>query len=1234
MSFRNLIGGLAILFSLVACGSETRAPAPWHQENGYRWRELSFDKGNRSGFTELSAKDAGIEFVDSVPEDSMLANRNLSYGSGVAIGDVDGDGLPDIFLARVGGPSALYKNLGGWKFRGIARESGVELRGRKTMGATLVDIDGDGDLDLLVTTLGGPNALFLNDGHGKFTEVTDAAGLTSHRGSMTATLADVDGDGYLDLYIANYKAESALDRFPPAERAFDKVVQRVGNRLEISPQFKDQYRLTPRPELGTVVRTERGEPDWFYLNDGHGKFKHVPFTSGKFLDADGKPLREEPDWFGLTARFFDANGDGYPDLYVCNDFDDPDQFWINNGNGTFRLAPRLALRSTSNSSMGIDVSDVDRDGTPDFFITDMRSRDSRRLKTEAPTNAPLVKPIGAIDDRPQAQYNTLFVNRGDGSYAEVGRMAGVDASDWSWSSVFLDVDLDGYEDLLIGTGHVWDVMDSDTWETIKDLPAAGRWHQELKFFPNLALRNVAFRNNHDLTFSEVGEKWGFASKPAITHGIALGDLDGDGDLDVVTNRLNASPGIFRNDAGAGRIAIRLRGRPPNTESVGSKIEVLAAKRPIQQKEVTVGGIYLSSSDPLYAFATGEADTVTVRIHWRYGGVTTLPGLHANREYEISEPTASARQPRKAAGSAAPIHLLFTDVSNLLHHTHFETAFDDFARQPLLPNKLSQLGPGVAWYDLDNDGSDDLIIGSGEGGRLAVFKNVAGKFRRASTPTVAAADETGIVVVPIGEGVSRILVGQANYEAATREQRVGLASVLGIRLERTGVLFLLTVLVPGDTVSVGPLAAADYNGDGTLDLFVGGRVVPGAYPVPATSHLYLQVGGKFVVDTVNQRILDGVGMISAALFSDIDGDGRPDLLLAPEWGYLRVFLNRGGRFIEAPASYGFRDYSSRWNGIATGDFNGDGRLDVVATSWGRNTKYRVTKSDPLYLYYGSLLLEAQRDSQAGGIVPLASFTRLTAAIPMIRQKIHSFAEYSKATIDQLLGADSSGERRLEMNTVDNIVFINRGSRFEAQPLPAAAQLAPAFYAGVADFDGDGNEDLFLSQNFFPTDVETPRYDAGLGILLRGNGLGGFAPLSDQQSGIAVYGDQRGAAFADFNGDGRIDIAVSQNGAATKLFENVGAKPGLTVRLVGPATNPFAIGALIRVAYRDGHLGPAREVQAGSGYWSMNSPTQVMGLAEDPKSVVVRWPDGISTETPIRKGQRTIRISHPTGTAKLQ
>src|SRR5207302_940498 len=485
-------------------------------------------------------------------------------GGGVALGDVDGDGLPDIYLTSNEGANALYKNLGDWRFEDITARAGVALTGRHSTGAVFADVDGDGDLDLLVSTLGGGVALLVNDGHGVFTERTTDAGLASRSGTMTLTPTDVDGDGHLDLYVANYKARSAMDVYPPQERAFNQVVREVGHdRFEVVPKFRKDYRVVDRPEYGLVSMQQRADPDGFYLNDGKGHFTLVPWTSGRFRDENGKPLAAAPEYFGLSAKFTDVDGDGAPDLYVCDDFEDPDMFWLNDGKGTFRAAPRLALRNTSNSSMAVDFSDVDRDGNVDFVLVDMLGRGPRR-KTEVPTHTPLPKLIGMIDDRPQ-------------------------------------------------------------------------WQRELALFPKLAVKSVALRNNGDLTFTDLGDRWGFGTEDAVSHGMATADLDGDGDLDVVVNRLGTPTAVFRNDASAPRIAVRLLGQPPNTAGAGSKIRVLGGPVPVQEKEVVLGGSYLSGSDPLYSFAAGKATELTIEVSWRRGARSVVRGVKPNREYEIRDP---------------------------------------------------------------------------------------------------------------------------------------------------------------------------------------------------------------------------------------------------------------------------------------------------------------------------------------------------------------------------------------------------------------------------------------------------------------------------------------------------------------------------------------------------------------------------------------------------------------------
>ncbi|MGH7320487.1 MAG: FG-GAP-like repeat-containing protein, partial [Candidatus Rokuibacteriota bacterium] len=999
------------------------------------------------------------------------------------------------------------------------------------------------------------------------------------------------------------------------------VVRQLGpQRFEVRAQYRQDYRLVDREDLGGLSLEQRADPDFFYRNIG-GRFVREPIAGNpRFVDEQGRPLTEEREDFGLAAMFADLNGDGAPDLYVANDFEDPDQLWLNDGRGKFQLAPWPTLRSTSNSGMAVDVGDVDRDGRPDLFEVDMLSQDTRRLKTQIPTHTALPKRPGEGDGRPQMQRNTLQLNRGDGTFAEIARLAGVGASGWSWSTLFLDVDLDGWEDILIGTGHRWDVMDGDTQYRLRNRLQEIDWRRMLFEYPPLELPNVAFRNRGDLAFEDASRAWRFDVGADISHGMALGDLDGDGDLDVVINRLDKPAAVLRNDATAPRIAVRLRGEPPNTAGIGSRVLVRGGAVPVQQRELIAGGLYLSDSDDLLTFATGQADSVTIEVTWRDARRTVIAGAHPNRLYEIDQRAAGSPSPEGRGGQGA--RTLFADISDQLGgHRHVEPYFDDYARQLLLANAFSQLGPGVAWDDADGDGREDLIVGAGRTGTLAWFRN-EGRRLKPTSPRVAPAhvDLTTVLGWPDGRGGRAVLAGVSSYEMGTMNA-LAVPGVVAYSLA-TGAM---TPLVPGDSASVGPLALADYDADGDLDLFVGGRIFPGGYPFSPSSRLYQNDGGRLVPDGANHRLFAGMGMVSAALFTDIDGDGDPDLIVAIEWGTIRIFLNEGGRFGAAPRRPGLSGLYSRWNGLATGDLDGDGRLDIVATSWGRNTDYHASEARPLFLYAPGALL-AQEDPRIGGVAPLTTFARLGLTLPGAAQRLRTFGAYADATIDEVLGTGSAGAIRLGATTMDHMVFLNRGDRFDARPLPLEAQVAPAFYAGIADFDGDGREDLFLSQNFFATEVATPRYDAGRSLLLLGRGDGGLEPMPGQRSGLMVYGEQRGAAYGDFDGDGRLDIAVTQNGATTRLFRNVGAVPGLRVRLVGPPGNPTAVGAQMRLRYGD-RAGPVREVQAGSGYWSQNGAVQVLGRAGEPTALWIRWPGGREQVVPLARGQAEVTVPIP-------
>lgn len=1221
---------------LAACG---KAPdRSWHDESGYRWRDLTVPRGT-VGFTRMDAGKTGIRFQNNASEKILLGNRMLAQGAGVSMGDVDGDGLTDVFLARTEGCSALYRNLGDWKFEEITKTAHVGACDRHATGSAFADVDGDGDLDLILVTTTGPNAIFLNDGKGHFTEHRDLGLDTTGRGATTITMADVSGDGRLSLFIANYKAYSVDDTIPPQQRAFSQMVREVApKKYEIVPEHQRDYKLVVRPDMGGLRMTQRAQPDEFYANDGHGHFTRVPMVSSRFRDASGKALTEDFESFGFGAKFVDLNGDGAPDLYVANDFEDLDQLWFNDGAGNFTLADWRSQRSMSNSAMGFDVADVNGDGLPDLFEVDMQANDPRRIKTQMPTHTSLPKKPGESSLQLQFQRNSLFINRGDRTFAEIAYAAGVPASGWSWGTMFMDVDLDGWQDMLIANGHPWDIMDADVQEGLQNRLNDVPWQRQRWQFPPLKQKNVAFRNTGHLTFDDMSAAWHFGVDEDISHGMAAADLDGDGDLDLIINRLGSPALVLRNDAIAPRIAVRLHGDAPNTQAVGAKVTLYNGAVALQTREVTVGGLYLSHSDYLMSFAMGKSDSARLVVTWRDGRQSVIAHVRANREYEISQkgavkPVGAPPSAAEASRDSARDRVLFEDATAQLRgQRHVENTFDDWDRQYLLPNAISQLGPGIAWYDLDHDGAEELIVGTGKGGHVSVFHNTNGVLTPMPAVGPVASNDYTTVLGTTEKGVTQLLAGVATWELRNEADMAAQPAAVRLAVSGANVNGAPQQAVGSHASSTGPMAVADYDEDGSVDLFVGSRALPMRYPQTTSSGLFKRVNGSYVFDQANASVLHDIGLVTSAMFADINGDGHVDLVLTRDWGSIALLLNDGhGVFHLAPDSWGLSKWTSQWNGVAAGDLDGDGRLDLVATSWGRNTGFSADSANPLVMTYGPFgaggeveMLLSHPDARVHGLSPINSWARVRMAVKDVVGRVNNFSGYADASVETVLGAAMAGTQRLESRTLDHMVFLNRGDHFEAVPLPNEAQWAPAFSVSIADFDGDGAQDVFLAQNFFPSSVGFPRYDAGRSLLLRGDGKGGLTPMSGLRSGLVVYGDQRGAAYADFNGDGRLDLAVTQNGDSTRLFVNRGAKPGLRVRVKGDAMNPDGIGVQLRAMYGT-QLGPVQEIQAGSGYWSQNSAVQVLGLSATPTAVWVRWPGGKTSTVPVPVGARELVVT---------
>ena len=1205
---------------LLACALASAA-GEWQSVDGYRFKALTVSTNEPVGFTSLSPDSTGIDFVNRLGKERYTTNQIYLNGAGVAAGDYDGDGMCDLFFCGLDSENKLYRNLGGWKFEDVSTKARVRGKNIATTGASFADVNGNGRLDLVLNSVGQGTWVLLNDGQGSFHATRP---LNPKGGGMSLALADVDQDGDLDLYVANYRTVTIRDQ--PGIKLRGSTIDGKPQVISINGMSLEAANSVGRFTLKTNGKIlEHGQADRLYLNDGSGRFTPVSFTAGAFLDEDGQRLANPPYDWGLSAMFRDMNRDGRPDLYVCNDFESPDRIWINQGKGVFRAIDRLAIRKSSHFSMGIDFADLNRDGLDEFIVVDMLSRQHVLRHTQLSNRKPPELRFGVYDDRPQYSYNTVYLNNGDGTYAEIGFHTNLAATEWSWSPVFMDVDLDGYDDFLVTTGHPLDMQDMDVTNKGEQLKQQRKHsHRELLemrfMFKPLVLRNLAFQNQGNLRFVEKSADWGF-DHAGISHGMALADLDNDGDMDIAVNNFNEAATVYRNNTPAPRVTVNLRGTPPNTQGVGARITV-ESDGLLQSQEMIDGGRYLSDDEAIRVFAASKP-IQKINVAWPSGKVSTVAVVSPNRLYEIHESGAGQAEKNQEAKPSP----LFEDVSHLLSHKHTEKAFDDFSRQQLLPRKLSQEGPGVAWLDWNGDGWDDIAVATGSGGRLGLFLNDGnGGFEKAPTASlgqVSPRDQASIL--GLNSNKKGLLVLQSNYED-------GLAFGPALQLHET--TDAPKKLLDAGTVSYSTLCAADYDSDGDLDLFVGGRCRPGRYPSPVASVILRNDSGQFVKDDKHAALLSKAGSVSAAVWTDLLGDHHPELVLACDPGLIRIYRNIAGSLREVTAELGLGDRVGFWNSIAAGDFNGDGNMDLVAGNIGTNSEYELYVKDGITWHHGDLsgggvheVFESYNGASPGKVLPIRNLAEVLRAIPFLRELYPTYAAYANATSTNIFGEQKNKLAAIRLTSLESVVMINRGDTLDVIPLPLEAQLSPVFGISVADFDGNGSEDLFLAQNFFSTRPDFPRMDGGRGLLLKGDGNGGFKPMTSSISGIRLTGEQRGSAVADFDRDGRVDLLAGQNAGETKLYRNSLAQRGLRVTLSGHNGNSGGVGATLRLL-TETKLGPAREVRAGGGYRSQDAAIQVLSLGDaTPTRLQVAWPSGKITTTEIAEGASEITVKEP-------
>lgn len=1182
-------------------------------------------------FRRLDPNVTGLRFANELRKENVVPF--VYSGAGLTAGDYDGDGLIDLYLVSQDGPNRLFRQVQPMRFEDAtaaanAADTGVGLDGGDAWGtaAAFADVDGDGDLDLYVCNTESPNLLFENDGSGRFVERGAALGLDVVAASTGAGFADYDNDGDLDVYVLTNRVfgpsvvpEIAAETTLPASM--------VASREQLMPPYPRFGRKNGR----TVV--PEGYEDFFFTYEDR---VFVAAQADRLLRNDGGRFRDVSAEAGiaghdsgLSVTWWDADNDGHLDLYVANDLASPDRFYRNRGNGTFAEVASEALPHVAFFGMGSDFGDIDNDGRFDFWVADMSSTTHYMSKML----------MGSMDewrwllihsDPQQCMRNALFVNEGatesgDLRFLEAGHLAGLSSTDWTWSVRFADLDEDGRLDAYASNGIPAFGDNPDIVNEFKRLYATDREAalELARNMPTVRERNIARRNLGDLKFADVGAEWGLADE-AVSHGVLIVDLDGDGDLDIVTNNLNQPAGLYENTtADTRRVTLEFEGRESNRRGVGVRVSLTAGGIE-QARLVVLSRGYMSSGAAVEHFGLGSAARIDrLEVTWPSGVVQVFEGLDVDRHYTVRE----AGGPVGEAAAAGRASVAWFEPAQDVAHAHREREFDDFEVQPLLPRALSRLGPGMAWGDVDGDGVDEVWVGGAAGQAGSLWRIAAEGDPLVEVPgpwrSDAEREDMGAVFFDADlDGDLDLFVVSGGVEAG--EFGLLLRDRLYLNDGRGGFAKAPAGALPELERSGSCVAAGDADGDGDLDLFVGSRVEPGRFPLAPGSVLLRNDGGRFVDAT--EAMAPGLaraGMVTSACWDDLNGDGRADLAVAAQWQPVRVWLGDGPRLRDATEALGLAGHRGQWMSLCATDLDGDGRSDLVALNLGLNTKYKADADHLLRIYAddydGNQVLDIVEAKVSGEVVlPVRGRSCSSAAMPFLAERFPTYDAFARANLAEIYGEEALAQSvELVVSHLEHTVFLGTDSGFVPRPLPRRAQVAPGYGAALADWDGDGHLDLVFAQNTFSPEPETGRHDGGLGAVLRGRGDGAFEPVLSADSGLLLRGDAQSLAPCDLDGDGRLDLLCAFNDGPVRWVRGAaGGRPQLAVRLQGPAGNPAGLGAWVELAHEDRRVW-RRPVAASAGYLTQPPPTAWFPAVESTAgwTVRVRWPDGALQRLPL-------------------